>query len=271
MTKQEQKFVDAVWEYYRRHGRRSLPWRHTQNPYRILVSEIMLQQTQVERVIPKYQSFLKRFPTFTRLSKASLGEVLTEWQGLGYNRRAKMLHECARQVVREYKRKLPDMHRALVKLPGIGTYTAGAILAFAYNKPIPVIETNIRSAIIHHFFHDDTDITDAECIRYIEHTLDTNNPREWYYALMDYGASIKKEFGNPNQQSKHYTHQSAFKGSDRQIRGTILKLLTKKGYTRANFLRELLFEDVRIDAQLEKLLKEELITKRGQKYCLPNT
>lgn len=157
----EKKFVKTVWEHYQRHGRRSLPWRRTKNPYYILVSEIMLQQTQVDRVIPKYTSFLKQF-TVKRLSEASLGDVLREWQGLGYNRRAKLLHQCAIQIGNEYKGKFPKTHAELMKLPGIGHYTAGAIMAFAYNSPVPIIETNIRTVFIHHFFHDATDISDEQ-------------------------------------------------------------------------------------------------------------
>lgn len=218
MNTKEKEFVKAVWKYYISHGGQSLPWRRTKNPYHILVSEIMLQQTQVDRVIPKYKSFLGRFPTLQKLSEASLGEVLTEWQGLGYNRRAKMLHQCAKDVVGHHKGKLPKEYSALVKLSGIGPYTAGAVMAFAYNDAIPVIETNIRSVIIHHFFNDANDVSDGEVMKVVQNTLDAENQREWYYALMDYGVSIKKEFGNPNSRSKHYTKQSIFKGSDREIR-----------------------------------------------------
>ncbi len=269
MTKREQKFVKEVWNYYRRHGRQSLPWRKTTNPYRILVSEIMLQQTQVERVIPKYQAFLKQFPTPKKLSEASLGEVLKTWQGLGYNRRAKMLHECAKQIVSGHRGRFPRTYTELIKLRGVGPYTAGAIMAFAFNTPVPIIETNIRSIFIHYFYNNATDVTDKEIFEIVERTLDRKNPREWYYALMDYGVYIKKEFGNPNSRSKHYTKQSVFKGSDREIRGAILRLLSRTGETRAQLLKKLPFEDIRVDAQLEKLLKESLIEKRLVKYVLP--
>lgn len=265
----EKKFVKTVWEHYQRHGRRSLPWRRTKNPYYILVSEIMLQQTQVDRVIPKYTSFLKQFPTVKRLSEVSLGDVLREWQGLGYNRRAKLLHQCAIQIGNEYKGKFPKTHAELMKLPGIGHYTAGAIMAFAYNSPVPIIETNIRTVFIHHFFHDATDISDAEIVRLIVLFLDSENPREWYYALMDYGSYIKKTVGNKNVQSKHYTIQSPFKNSDRQIRGAILKFLASNEVTRKAMHTELSFDMQRIDEQLERLLEEGMVTKRKQIYCLP--
>lgn len=271
MNERERKFVATVRDHYERHGRRSLPWRNTKDPYRILVSEIMLQQTQVERVVPKYRAFLKQFPTLSALARAPLGDVLRAWQGLGYNRRAKMLRECAKCIVTDHKGKFPRSHTELMKLPGIGHYTAGAIMAFAWNIPVPIIETNIRSAIIHHFFTDATDITDIQVIGYIEHTLEMEDPREWYYALMDYGAYIKKEFGNPNQRSTHYTKQSPFKGSDRQIRGALLRQCARNASTRRTLLKVLPFEDIRIDAQLERLTKEGMIIKKGRVFLLPNT
>lgn len=274
MNQKERDFVKTVWKHYKRHGRRSLPWRLTKNPYRILVSEMMLQQTQADRVIPKYASFLKRFPTITKLAAASLGDVLREWQGLGYNRRAKMLHECAKVIyqnrrVRSATPTLPKTYRELIELPGIGPYTAGAIMAFAYNEAVPIIETNIRTVFIHHFFHDEIDIPDATLFQSIERTLDKENPGEWYAALMDYGAQLKKTIGNQNIRSKHYTRQSSFKNSDRQIRGAILKLLTTQSLTRKSLHTELLFEKDRIDVQLEQLKKEGMIARQGQKYSLP--
>lgn len=270
MTVKEKKFVEVVWGYYKDSGRGSLPWRKTKNPYKILVSEIMLQQTQVDRVIPKYKAFLKLFPTVEALAASSLGEVLIAWQGLGYNRRAKMLHACAQVVVAQYQGKFPKNLESLKSLPGIGPYTAGAVLAFAFNTSVPIIETNIRSVYLHHFFKEQTDVLDSEIVRYIVLTLDTENPREWYYALMDYGSYLKKEFGNPNSKSAHYTKQSAFKGSDRQIRGSILRMLSKGASTRQKMLiTQQQFEDMRVDAQIEKLIQEGMIVKEGIKFCLP--
>ena len=269
MNKKEREFIKIVWKYYRRHGRRRLPWRLTKNPYRILVSEVMLQQTQVDRVIPKYTSFLRRFPSLASLASASLGDVLREWQGLGYNRRAKMLHQCAQKIVYEYKGIFPKDHSALMLLPGIGHYTAGAIMAFAYNKSVPIIETNIRTVFIHHFFYNRASISDTETFQSIERTLDTENPREWYWALMDYGVYLKKTKGNPNNQSKQYSKQTAFKDSDRQIRGTILRHLAKENLTRLKILKQLFFEIERIDTQLERLSDEGMIIKKRHMYTLP--
>ena len=266
----KKQFVAAVWKHYERLGRHTLPWRKTKDPYRILISEIMLQQTQVDRVLPKYGAFIKAFPTVEALAKAPLGAVLRAWQGLGYNRRARMLHECAKLIVSGHGGKFPKTHAELIRLPGIGHYTAGAILAFAYNIPVPIIETNIRSVFMHHFFHDATDVSDREIVRLIVLFLDTNNPREWYWALMDYGAHIKKVHGNPNSRSKHYAKQSTFKGSDRQIRGMILKHLSENDMTRARLHKTIPFEIDRIDAQLVKLEREGMVQKKKHAYMLPS-
>jgi len=273
MTKREKLFIQTVKDFYKENGRHTLPWRKTKNPYRILVSEIMLQQTQVDRVLPKYKAFLKEFPSFKILSDASLGGVLQQWQGLGYNRRAKMLHQCAKEIIGTYHGIYPSIYQESLELPGVGPYTAGAVQAFAFNKPVTIIETNIRTVYIHHFFNDDTDVTDTEILRYVEATLDRENPREWYWALMDYGSFLKKEHGSLNSKSKHYAKQSKFIGSDRQIRGAIVRMLAEGEHpqSRALMLKTLSqFEDIRIDAQLEKLLKEGMVTKTKQSYHLPS-
>jgi A/G-specific adenine glycosylase len=230
----------------------------------------MLQQTQVERVIQKYRRFLKTFPSLVSLARASLGDVLRVWQGLGYNRRAKSLHECARTIVSEFDGQVPRARKELESLPGVGPYTAGAVITFAWNQPAVLIETNIRSVYIHHFFHNQSDIDDAELFRLIERTIDTGNPREWYYALMDYGAYIKKEYGNPNSRSKHYARQSIFKGSDREIRGAILRFVSERPRSRRALVASLQFEDVRIDAQLEALQREGMLEYRKSRYALPH-
>jgi len=270
MAKREHDFVDTVWSYYREHKRAALPWRKSKKPYCILVSEIMLQQTQVDRVIPKYQAFLKQFPTVQKLAAAPLSDVLILWQGLGYNRRAKLLHQCAQVVVHTHKGRFPRDFEALKALPGVGPYTAGAICAFAYNQAVPLIETNIRTVFIHHFFHDKTDVSDAALVRYIALTMDHKNPREWYWALMDYGSYLKKTVGNLNVKSKHYVKQSKFQGSDRQIRGAIVRALSEDPVLSRHKLHSLLtqFEDIRIDAQLHLLESEGLIQKTKQSFSL---
>jgi A/G-specific adenine glycosylase len=219
-------FKKAIWNYYKKHGR-DLPWRNTCDPYNILVSEVMLQQTQVPRVILKYNSFLKKFPTTGALAKAKLADVLAEWQGLGYNRRAINLKRAAEVIEKDFGGEFPKDFKALTSLPGIGPTTAGDILAFSYNIAVPVIETNIRSVFIHFFFKDKEGVTDKEIMPLIEKTLDQKDPREWYYALFDYGAELKKS-GNPNKKSAHYARQSTFKGSHREKRSKILKCIIEK-------------------------------------------
>ena len=205
MTK-EAKFKRTIWEYYRAH-RRPMPWRRARDlrdPYRILVSEIMLQQTQVSRVVGFYENFIKKFPDVRTLAGAKTAEVLKAWQGLGYNRRALALQRLAKEVVEKYQGKLPHEKEKLVALPGIGEYTAGAVRAFAFNQPEIFIETNIRRVFIHFFFPRRQKVTDTEIVRYSERTLDRKNPREWYFALMDYGAMLGNSTQNPNHRSAHY-------------------------------------------------------------------
>ncbi|MFN3692898.1 MAG: A/G-specific adenine glycosylase [Candidatus Paceibacteria bacterium] len=271
MTGTEKRFVQTVLEFYEVGGRHGLPWRQTKDPYRILVSEVMLQQTQVDRVIPKYNEFLKAFPTISALAEAPLGAVLGHWQGLGYNRRAKMLHECAKVVVRDFGGKLPKDETKLRTLPGIGPYTARAVLAFAFGIAEPLIETNVRTVYIHHFFADETDVTDAMLLPYIKRTLPLDNPRAWYYALMDYGSHLKRTVGNNITKSKHYTKQSTFKGSDRQIRGAIIKLLaTGNKLSYLKLKTQLPFDEVRLAAQLERLIEEGMVIKTSRLYQLPS-
>lgn len=221
-------FRDLILSYFRAHGR-DLPWRHTADPYRILVSEIMLQQTQVERVVVRYREFLDRFPDFASLARAPRSEVLLAWQGMGYNRRAIALQETARRVVEEYGGDLPADVEMLATFPGIGKATAAAIVAYAFNMPVVYVETNIRRIFIHFFFQDREGVRDDEILPLVERTLDRENPREWYSALMDYGTVLKKRTANPNRRSASYSRQSRFEGSDRQIRGRILALVLEEG------------------------------------------
>lgn len=215
-------------EVYRDHYR-PMDWRTDPSPYKIFVSEIMLQQTQVARVAPLFPSFLERFPHFEGLASAPLGEVLRAWTGLGYNRRARYMHEAARLVRDEHGGVLPRHVPELRALPGIGAATAGSIAAFAYNVPAVFIETNIRRVFIHHFFPDHPGVHDREIMPLVEETLDRENPREWYWALMDYGVLLARRGENPNRRSRSYTRQSTFEGSNRQLRGLILRELVRKG------------------------------------------
>lgn len=225
-TAQIKKFQTKIWKYYQTNGR-NFVWRQKITPYFVVVSEIMLQQTQTKRVAEKFPEFIKKFPNFKILANASTAEVIQAWQGLGYNRRALFLRELAKKVVNEYNGKLPNNPEELVKLPGVGKNTTGSIAAFAFNTPTIFIETNIRSVFLHEFFPDQTEVSDTELLPLIEASVSKDNPREWYYALMDYGVALKRANKNPSRASKHHTKQSKFIGSKRQIRGEILRRLTQ--------------------------------------------
>jgi A/G-specific adenine glycosylase len=263
---QIREFHVALQRHYEKQGRHELPWRQTTDPYHIVVSELMLQQTQVPRVIPKYYEFLERFPNIAALATAPLATVLTTWQGLGYNRRAKYLWEAAKMVEGEFNGVFPTNTDDLMKLPGIGPNTAGAIAAYAFNQPVLFIETNIRTVYIHHFFADQTDITDTQIKELLAQTIDTQNPRIFYWSLMDYGSYLKSQGHQRNSQSKHYVRQSPFEGSRRQVRGKALRLLAKQGYTSAELLQKL--NDPRAAAVLDDLLREGLIKRSRDVYHL---
>jgi A/G-specific adenine glycosylase len=262
----KRSFRMEVWDYYHDHGRDELPWRLATDAYHIAVSELMLQQTQVSRVIPKYRQFLERFPAVQDLAAAEVGDVLRAWSGLGYNRRAKFLWQLARQVVENYDGTFPRQLEGLINLPGIGRNTAGAILAYAYDQPAVFVETNIRTVYIHHFFQDRAGVSDKAILELVAQTLDEEHPREWYWALMDYGAYLKQTVGNLNRLSKTYARQSAFKGSKRQIRGQVLRVLGA-GPSTAAALREQI-PDKRLPDVLEALVGEQLIRLRGKTYRL---
>ena len=263
-----ERFKKLIWEYYKAHGRHELLWRtkaHVNDPYRILVSEIMLQQTQVSRVTKKYPEFIRRFPNFRSLARASAPSVLSAWQGMGYNRRALNLKRLSEEVVECYKGKLPNEPEALRTLPGIGAATAGSIAAFAFNRPVPFIETNIRRVFIHSFFPSKEGVRDEDILKLVEKTLDKENPREWYYALMDYGAMLAaREKENPNRKSLSYRKQAAFRGSRRAVRGGILRALLADGPMTERSLALRLSEPIaRIREVLDILKREKFVIRKG--------
>ena len=229
----------------------------------------MLQQTQTDRVIPYWKRWIELWPSPNDLMQASGEQVLKEWNGLGYNRRAMYLKECAKVIVRDFNGIVPDKPEILAKLPGIGQYTSGAIACFAYNYPSVFIETNIRSVMLHFFFSGREGINDSEIIPLIEKTLDFSNPRKWYWALMDYGAALKKQNHNPNRQSAHYTRQSAFKGSFRQIRGSLVRALVSGGPATVEELRtrmDVHGEENDFYKALAVLSKELIVAEEDGKY-----
>jgi A/G-specific adenine glycosylase len=219
-------FRTMVRSHYRKNGR-DLPWRKSRTPYRVLVSEVMLQQTGVQRVREKYRQFLRAFPSLRALAGAEYRDVLAVWKGLGYNRRAFRLKRTAELIVAEHGGRVPRDVDALVALPGIGRATACAVLAYAFNMPVAFIETNIRRVYIHFFFEGAGPVSDSDILPLVEKTLDRRNPREWCDALMDYGALLGSAGSDPNWRGTRYRRQPPFEGSVRQARGLILGALLR--------------------------------------------
>jgi A/G-specific adenine glycosylase len=264
------EFRAVIYANYKRAGR-SFPWRRQTGPWGVLVSEFMLQQTQTDRVVPYWERWLKRWPAPADLAAASLEEALREWSGLGYNRRGKNLKECARIITEKHGGVVPQTPEKLLPLPGIGAYTAGAVACFAYNYPSVFIETNIRAAVIHFFFQDAKGITDAELFPVLENSLDRKNPREWYWALMDYGAVLKKLTPNPSRKSAHYAKQSRFEGSFRQLRGALVKSLVSQGpATAEELVRRTEAEPEKLYKALEALEKDSMVAEKGGLYRIRN-
>lgn len=251
----------ATWRYYYK-NQRHFSWRTNRHPYRILVSEIMLQQTQTKRVEEKYTEFLQCFPSVRILANAPFSKVLSIWSGLGYNRRARNLHLAAKKIVSEFRGKVPGTYEELRSLPGVGDYTARAVLAFAFDVPTPFLETNIRSVFIHHLYPGKRAVADRELLPWIEKALDRRRPREWYYALMDYGAFLKSREKGLTARSAAYKKQSAFKGSLREVRGTLLKLLVKGPQSRRELIQALERPKPMIVRALNDLSCEGLVEER---------
>lgn len=267
-------FQRIIWNFYKK-NKRSFPWRTTKDPYKILVSEIMLQQTQADRVVRYYEKWLERFPNFASLSRASFNEMYSHWQGLGYNRRALALKKIAGKTIKEFRGKLPSDPEILEMFPGIGKYTAAAIAAFAFNKPVVCIETNIRRVFIHEFFplrHGSGQarkINDQEILIIAQQALDIKNPREWHWALMDYGAYLKNtlrntqgKLKNPNRRAKNYTVQSKFEGSLRQIRGTALKMLSARPMSQ----KELISRIKKATSQTPERIKKVILNLKKEDF-----
>lgn len=255
-----EQFRQLIWDFYEK-NRRDFPWRYVENSYYVLLSEVMLQQTQTFRVESKFIQFINKFPSINSLAQASWPDVLLAWQGLGYNSRAKRLHLTAQKIMAEFNGVVPTCPEILITMPGIGPYTASSICAFAFNKPTVFVETNIRAVYIYHFFPGKEKIGDQQILPLVKETLDISDPRSWYYALMDYGVYLKKHASNPTKRSKHYAKQSKFDGSDRQIRSMILrKLLEVKSIDTDELIKSIDREPARVYRIVEQLLNENLIT-----------
>lgn len=293
-----EEFIQMLTEYYVDRGRHDLPWRCERylNPYAIAVSEVMLQQTQVSRVIGYFTRWTELFPDVYALAQASNEDVLRAWQGLGYNNRGLRLKKLAQVIVSEYDGVFPRDRKSLEALPGIGPYTAGAIRAFVWNEPDVFVETNIRRVLIHYFFADKDGVSDGEVVgrlgdiiallheppppdlplsrgRKPEKRQLTGNPRQFYWALMDYGSSLPKILkSNPNTQSKHYTKQSRFEGSVRQVRSGIVKWLLEHKTINKAYIADMLGitnpSDNRIDKAIKGLERDGLVLVKGSNVVL---
>ena len=258
MTPAASTGMEGFRAFARREGERlyrDLPWRRTRDPYIVWLSEVMLQQTQVVRVEARMPEWLDRFPSIEALAAASTADVLAAWQGMGYNRRALALQAAAREIVERHGGVFPRDTRSLVALPGIGPATAQGIRAFAFDLPGVYLETNVRTVFLHHFFPHVPGVPDRELVplvrtacpcapvdageraeaeedgrlRYALPADERDTPRSWYYALLDYGAQLKKEIPNPSRRSAGYTRQSRFEGSRRQKRAKIVRILLGAG------------------------------------------
>lgn len=258
-------FQKKILRFYQEQGR-DLPWRHTTNRYHILVSEIMLQQTQVSRVIKKYKEWLKLFPTVESLAQAPISTVLKAWNGLGFNSRGKRLQDCAKVIVKEFQGEVPGNVDELLKLPGIGPYTSRSILIFADNKNIATVDTNIRRILIYEL-ELNHNISDKELFEIAEQIVPKGRSREWHNALMDYGAMVlttKKSGIKPKSK------QSPFKTSKRYYRGRILKHLSEHNTITLKEAQNLRIPENKHNIQeiLKELVQEELLEKKGTKYEL---
>lgn len=266
------EFRSCILDFHQRHGR-SFPWRESSDAYHILLSEVMLQQTQTSRVLPKYELFLSLWPTIEALAGATLLDLLTAWKGLGYNRRALYLHQSAKASER-WLWKLPGDERLLRTLPGVGKATAAAVMAFAFGERSIYLETNIRRVIIHAFFHDAEQVTDRQIEAVLSRLLDgIDDYKSWYYALMDYGVLLKALLPNPNRKSAHYSRQSAFENSNRQIRGLLIHLLSEGGPKEGTAIASTLgtFEYERVLSCLAALTEEGFVEERGGVYGIKRT
>jgi A/G-specific adenine glycosylase len=264
-----ESFRKLVYSWYKQNNRSHLPWRTDYNPYDIFISEVMLQQTQVDRVIDKFIEFRKLFPDFKTLAESELPQLLAAWQGLGYNRRALSLRNAAKTIVEQYDGVLPDIPDQLETLPGIGPATAASITAFAFNKPVVFLETNIRTVIIHHFCDSDQPVPDSLLIEIATSIIDKKAPRRWYSALMDYGTMLKKTIGNLNRQSATYKKQSAFKGSRRELRGKILKQLLQTPRLPVEKLSDYLSQSSEaLLPVLEQLTRENIVKYSNGRYLI---
>ncbi len=265
------EFQKQILSWYKK-NKRDMPWRKTKDPYKILVSEVMLQQTQVPRVLLKYQEFLKEFPTLKSLAHAPDRKLLKVWAGLGYWKRALALKKTAKSILKKHQGKFPKDPKTLETFPGIGPYTARALACFAFQNKDAFLDTNIRRVYLHFFFSKKKNVSDKKILEVAQKAVWSKNSRTWHYALFDYGAVVLKD-KKINKQSKHYAKQSKFKGSFRSFRTKVMRFLLdqSKQTATASKIHRLLkkanspYTPERILAALEK---DDLIKKKRGSYSL---
>jgi len=255
------QFQSNVLSFYKTH-RRDLPWRKTTDPYKILISELMLQQTQVSRVIKYYEKWIKRWPTIDSLVHASRRDVLKAWMGLGYNTRGINLHRAAQKIVNDYDGDMLEAMKNHEEIPGVGKYTSRAVQIFATNVNLVTVDTNIRRIFIHEF-HLFEDVSDRELWLLAERCLPKGLSRVWHNALMDYGALFLTA---QKTRVKSKTKQSRFEGSDRQIRAQILRQLLERSLSLSDLQKILEVEQNRLQQILGKMVQGNLIAAKNKRF-----
>lgn len=275
------QFNRTLFQWHKKNYR-AMKWRDTSDPYHILVSEIMLQQTQVARVREKYAEFIKKFPTVKKLAQAPLREVLVLWSGLGYNRRAKYLHQCAKEVAVKYSGKFPNTYEELAALPAIGRSTAGALLAFSFGHDTPMIDTNIRRILSRAFFKKSIP-SDKELYAFASSIIPRGKGRAWNYAMLDLGATLCTARGHSDECPLSGLHgavsdfiykkpQKKFAGSDRFYRGKLLRhLILHKRILLSVVPKILELPEAKTAPIIKKLIAEKLIEIHGTRISLPES
>lgn len=282
----------AIFRWFAAHGR-DLPWRRTRDPWRVLVSEVMLQQTQVDRVIPKYLSFVRRWPTPAAMARAPLRDVLSAWSGLGYNRRAAHLKAAAETVVRAHGGVMPADVEALEALPGVGRYTARAVASFAYGQDVALWDTNVRRIALRVFRGGefaDADPGREALERLLADALPSGRSRDWHGALMDFGSAVcvsrnplcascplrgvclaAPRFLEGERPPRRLARpQARFAGSRREARGKVVRMLAaagKRGASELAVVDALEREDA--GAVIGSLVRDGLVVRKGRRLALP--
>ncbi|MBN1929713.1 MAG: Fe-S cluster assembly protein HesB [Chlorobiaceae bacterium] len=263
-TARVEAFQSKIFDFYEK-NRRSFPWRETTVRYAVMVSEIMLQQTQADRVARRFSLWLERFPDVQSLASASLREVLEAWSGLGYNSRGQRLHRAAVMIVEQFDGRVPADPSQLIRLPGIGAYTSRSIPVFADNLDIAAVDTNIRRVLIHELNLPES-ITPKALLDVADEVLPKGLSRDWHNALMDYGAM---ELTGRRTGIAPLTRQSAFKGSRRWYRGALLRELLAVGELSRESVEERYADCPHgIGTIVDSLVMESMIEEYGERRML---